>query len=279
MKLPYKLLFLFVFFANSVLAQSPLWTTLIQDTHGKLTEGVSVAVDQHGYSYGSATGYYTDSVYGLIIAKCDSVGDTLWTKVARCNASEYALGTGSTVTDWYGDVYISGYFYRTDSLVIDNDTLWAINKNLFNSFIIKLDPAGNLLFARVLSAGFSGCAPLVIEKKDNLYFLGNYATPTLTLDTFVLHNFYSDTTASISSDMFLAKLSPDGRVLNAISLGGTNSEIENAIAIDDSNNVIICGSFYSNDLSIGGTLLPNSSMNPALFWPNTLPQERRCGEK
>jgi hypothetical protein len=94
--------------------------------------GHGIAADQSGNIYAlrsSATSFYT------LIMKLDSSGSTLWT------FPYYGYQGDSITVDESGNVYVTGFGYNLDSLLI--------------YVTIKLDPSGNLLWTQSSGAGHS----------------------------------------------------------------------------------------------------------------------------
>lgn len=94
--------------------------------------------------------------------------------------------------------------------------------------------------------GESKLAGIGVDKDDNVYVAGNFQG-TLTVD-----NSGISTPISSSSnghyDIYIAKYTPDGKLLWAKSIGGNGLDQVNNLAVDKDGNVIIGASFSSNSI-------------------------------
>ena len=161
---------------------------------------------------------------------------------------EWAYGLGSTGDDYASSVAIDdqGNIYSIGNFnnAIDADpgpgvsTLSSFGEE--DIYIQKLDPDGNFLWAK----SFGGAdrdigTSIMIDQTGNVlttgWFLG-----TVDFDP-------GAGTASLSSngdaDIFVQKLDSDGNFLWANSMGGSASDLGSGIAVNDSGEVYVTGSF------------------------------------
>lgn len=108
--------------------------------------------------------------------------------------------------------------------------------------------------------GESKLAGIAVDKNDNVYVAGNFQE-TLTVD----HSGVS-TPITLSSnghyDIYVAKYTPDGKLLWAKSMGGGNLDQVNNLAVDKDGNVILGISFTSSSIDCNpgaGTFIINSN--------------------
>lgn len=87
----------------------------------------------------------TSDVY---IVKYDAAGNVLWAKSGGMGDIDYAY---STALDSYGNAYVTGKF--SNSITFGSTQL--VSKGSFDIFIVKYDPAGNVLWAKS-AAGTAG---------------------------------------------------------------------------------------------------------------------------
>lgn len=94
--------------------------------------------------------------------------------------------------------------------------------------------------------GESKLAGIAVDKDDNVYIAGNFQG-TLTVD----HSGISTHVVLTSNghyDIYIAKYTPDGKLLWAKSIGGSNLDQVNNLAVDKDGNVIIGASFSSSSI-------------------------------
>ena len=129
-------------------------------------EGYAVATDKQGNVY--TTGYYTGTAdldpgttvfnvtsngsYDIFIVKLNPQGDFLWGKSIGGSVGAdigYAIKT-----DNRGNVFVSGYFH--DIVDFNPDTgVSNLSAAYIDAFVLKLDSAGNFLWAKDITANRS----------------------------------------------------------------------------------------------------------------------------
>jgi hypothetical protein len=159
--------------------------------------------------------------------------------------------------DASGNSYVTG-FYEGDT-DFDPSPATAIvplgSPNTTEGFLAKYDRDGNFVWAFGLTAtgagsytGGSGYS-IALDASGNVLFSGAFMG-TVDFDP-------GPGTSSFTSlgdrDAFIAKYDPDGNLIWARVLGSTGSEYGTGLAVDNGNNVILCGYFgYANlDLDPG----------------------------
>lgn len=168
-----------------------------------------------------------------------------------------------------GNVVVSSAFNGT----MDADPGPGV-QNLVNTtstqdiFIIKLDPAGNLVWAHQLgSPNTEFSLSLAMDQTGNVFTTGYY-TNTLDFDPGV--GTFNMTSNAGSRDVFLLKLDPAGGFVWAKSFGSQGMELAQSVVTDASNNVLLSGSFnYTVDFDPNQgvyNLTSTSSLNaPDIF--------------
>jgi hypothetical protein len=174
--------------------------------------------------------------------------DWVWAKSAGGIDMDMA---SSVATDAEGNSYIVGNF-DSPILIFGSDTLKLTTGIMYtDNFIAKYDINGNLLWAKSFgSTGSDYARSVAIDHIGNLYVVGGFDGPTLTLDSVTLTNKHD-----LSMDIFLAKCDASGNVLWAKSAGGVDSDYANALAVDASGNAYITGEFWSDTLLIDSLTL------------------------
>jgi hypothetical protein len=124
--------------------------------------GTAVTVDPGGYVY--ATGYSyslgpTVGISSVIVLKYDSAGNLLFQGLWGGIRNDYASGIA---VDIDGNIYVTGY---TKS--------YSITPGIPSAFLLKFDPAGNLLFQRVWGGnrGDFGYG-VAVDIQENAYITG-----------------------------------------------------------------------------------------------------------
>ncbi|MCW3102739.1 MAG: type sorting protein [Bacteroidetes bacterium] len=177
----------------------------------------------------------------------------------------WAQGTGNggnsdnayiVASDPWGNAIVTGAFssatmscggttlYNADTAGVDPDV-----------FVVKYDPAGNVLWAR--SAGGSSqdegfCVST--DASGNVIVCGYFSGATITFGSVTLTNTFAGL-----NDFFIVKYDPTGTVLWARNGVGGNDEYAQAVSVDPSGNIFVTGGFGSSSLTIGSTTLYNAS--------------------
>jgi hypothetical protein len=164
----------------------------------------------------------------------------------------------STATDIYGNVYVAGYF-NSSTITFGTVTLTKTNSisSSYNMFLIKYDPAGNVLWATKAGGKGGNDQPngIVTDGNGNVYLTGlcgndpniTFFSATTTGTTITLNN----------ASSYLVKYDPSGNVIWAKNEIGT--PVWQGLAISG-ENLYRTGGFSgnvtigtSNLTSLGGT--------------------------
>lgn len=147
-------------------------------------------------------------------------------------------------TDADGNVYITGYFRDT----VDFDPgagealeFYSIDKNY--AYLAKYSSAGDFIWVITLgdSYGQASGESINFDNDGNIVWTG-WILGTVDFDPGPGTAEVSGFTSSATS-IFLAKYSPDGDYMMALSVGGYYSSVGKQIIIDDDNNILLLGSF------------------------------------
>jgi hypothetical protein len=146
--------------------------------------------------------------------------------------------TGNAVaTDFSGNIVLAGTFRYSADLDPGVDVLLFNTGGGSNIFVQKLDPQGNLLWARRLNGGTNlKLYDVEFDYLGNVILLGTFSgifkiNPNVTLSASV-------------QDVFIAKFDQDGNFLWAGQVGDPNAS-SNAFSIgtDENANIYLTGSF------------------------------------
>ncbi len=201
----------------------------------------------------------------VFIQKLDVNGNFLWARQIGGSDDDYAT---DVVLDASNNIYLIGYYSGTvdfdPGAPISNITS---NSNSRDIFVEKLDPFGNLVWAKSVGGpGYDVAFSIAIDKFDNVHFTGSF-TGTADFDPnagIVNH------VSNGSSDVCVAKLDANGAYLWSKSIGGSSDDIGWAIAVDTSGNVYTTGVFQGMGDHDPGAGIFNSGVNGTNIFVNKL---------
>ncbi|NNM93876.1 MAG: hypothetical protein HKL88_00250, partial [Bacteroidia bacterium] len=222
-------------------------------TGGASVYGMSVACDRQINVV--EAGYFSDSIaFGAVhlnangatsaayLVKYDRNGNVQWAKSPSSTSQSLAYGVA---TDTNNNIFVAGYF--TGTVVFGTYTLTAAAQNMF---LAKYNSAGTVLWAvqPTLAAGATtlglACA---VDDSGCCYVSGNY-TGQCTFGSYVLNQ--------PVAEVYMAKYSPAGAPMWAISIGTTPGSVcPTPLAVDKSNNVYIASQFTNASLNIGPSVI------------------------
>jgi hypothetical protein len=110
----------------------------------------------------------------------------------------------------------------------------------------------------------TAAASLALDNEGNLYVTGSFWGESLTVGDTTLTN-VSYSLYEYQSDIFIIKYDPFGNVIWAKSMGGSKSEVGWSIAVDDSDNILLCGWFTSPDAAFDSIVLTSLEDDPNTF--------------
>ncbi|MCD6017197.1 MAG: hypothetical protein K0S53_318 [Bacteroidetes bacterium] len=138
------------------------------------------------------------------------------------------------------NVYSTGYFTGTVDFDPGNGLTNLTSAGGQDAYIVKLDATGNFVWAKSFGGSGSDASYCVaIDATGNIYLTGNY-TGTVDFDP---GTGTMNLSSSGAADIFISKLDASGNLIWAKSIGGTNSEYSNSIAVDASGNIIATGNY------------------------------------
>ena len=208
----------------------------------------AIAIDAVGNSY--ITGRFQGSaVFGattltattsnaMFVAKLDAAGNTVWAKSA--GGADGGAGNGIAV-DATGNLVVVGDF--TGTAVFAAKTLTTSNQDCF---VVKYDPAGNVLWSAQAEAGmsvenFAFGEGVAADTAGNICVTGTYGG-TATFGNIVLS---SNDSINNGFDVFTTKYDGAGNVLWAKRYGGSNVHGLPGVALDAPGNIYVAGNLQS----------------------------------
>ena len=218
-------------------------------------EGNSIVIDKRGNSF--ITGYFDNSVafettilnsYGgedIFIAKYNPSGKILWVK--KVGGIENDCGEEISI-DGSGNLYLTGSFWGTANF----DNVSLTSRNGSDTFAAKYDSLGNLIWVKQPSGIGSAVGKGIATDKVGNSVVTGFFERTATFGTITL------TSGSIHwPDFFIAKYDSAGNVLWAKQAGGNYTVEGSDIAINESGESIVMGSF-ENTVTFGNTTFTTS---------------------
>jgi hypothetical protein len=178
--------------------------------------------------------------YDNFITKLTPDGSTvLW--------STYLGGSGpnngndllqSMTVDLDGNVYLTGNTYSTDYPTVN--AYQATNHGGSEVFLTKIDNSGStLIYSTYLGGGnFEYAFDIAVDANGCAYVTGN----TISSDFPTTPGVYQSTFGGGGGDVYVTKLSADGKsLIYSTYIGGSDIDEARAIAVDANNNVIVGG--------------------------------------
>lgn len=181
----------------------------------------------------------------------------------RGSSSNGGVNKASAVcADQNGNCYVTGSYYGPD-VSFGTNSFIDTNANLGEVFVTKYDQNGNVIWAVTSSCdGGAGAADIATDTNGNVIITGNFQGNYLVLGAYTLYKF---PTTYVSTDMFVAKLDPNGNFLWAISNGLEYSEFGSAVGVDLWNNIYVAGIFESDSMMFGSSVIHNSATGKEIF--------------
>ncbi len=206
----------------------------------------------------------------IFIAKLNASGIGVWAKTLRCNKQYNYNNAHSIGLDSLYNVYIAGNYNGIidfdPGASVHNDTSVSLSTSSpFNSFILKLNNAGNYIWSKSLHSGKNEGSTLnsmYVTKSGDVIATGTF-TDSIDIDP-SSSNFYLAVNNSFTSfsnwgeNGFIVKLNTAGNFIFGKQLYDFINFYSNAnpnkIIVDKSNNIVIVGYFkdtvdfdYSNN--------------------------------
>lgn len=247
-----RLFSLLLFLSSASIAQIPTFSWVKQLTYpgfGSVTGISNVTTDAAGNSYiigsfqgtvdinpGTATLNTTAAGSSdIFIEKLSSTGAFLWVKTIGGTG----LDSPSYIhLDSLGNIFITGSFQNTVDFNPGASTANLTSAGSGDIFLLKLDNSGNYIFAkRYGDTGNDTGNFLKTDLNGNIYMCGGFYSPTI--------SFSGHTISFLGNyDSFLVKLDPLGTASWAKAYYAQTFDM----ALDDSANIYLTGSFYDQNI-------------------------------
>jgi len=190
---------------------------------------------------GAGTSYLNSvSPSDVFVSKLDSLGQFVW-------ARQFGGGISSEagldiVTDASGNIYFCGSFTDTVDFDPSSGIFNLFTTNLAeNAFVCKLNPYGNLVWAKQFKASTGGrtAIALTIDDQQNCYVGGKFTSVT----DFDPESGVFNLTSAGGTDIFITKLNPIGDLVWAKRIGGSQNDELRALDLDDSGHLYCTGNY------------------------------------
>ena len=249
-------------------SQNHSWTKTLGTATPVLTtsKSVSIAKDQVGniFTTGSFVGTVdfdpgagisnltSGGIKDAFITKFDPAGNFIWAKkLGGADNLVDAASTLSITTDLSGNVIVVGNF--TGDMDINPDPGSIINLSSIGSspgtpgpsdaYVLKLNSTGDYLWSQRIGSTSTTSGEfantVATDNIGNVYVGGSFAGIT----DFDASAATVNATPVALSDIYILKLSATGSFGFVKTMGGTGTEVANAITIDGAGNIYTTGSF------------------------------------
>ena len=183
------------------------------------------------FNPGSGTTNLTSAGSGdIFLLKLDNSGNYVFSRRFGGTGNE----NGAVLKrDVNGNIYLSGSFY-SPSISFSGHTINFLGN--FDSFLVKLDPAGTATWAKAFWAETND---MVLDDTANIYITGQFFGSNVDLDPGAGTYYMSATGGSSDKDFFILKLNTNGDFMWVKNDGSSNyNDAGTGIAIDSQGNVI-----------------------------------------
>lgn len=188
----------------------------------------------------------TEKGSDMYVAKFSPTGACMW---AHNAGGEGGNGDYSTITlDKAQNVVVSGIA----GLVMDFGGGVKLTHEKGGIYVAKYTNSGQLLWAK--SPHGRGEAQGVGSDPDGNILIGGFFVETISFDGLVLNSYSKE-----SGDAFVAKYSPNGKIMWARGFGGNEGEIA-ACETDPFGNVYLAGLFFSKTITTKHNTLTNNGL-------------------
>ncbi len=254
-----------------------IWAKQFPVSGGSLN--VQIKVDRDGFLFVAfdlnhmadvdpGSGVYLMTPIGAVdavLAKLTPDGDLIWAKQFG-GPGDTVPSMGALDINEDGSIIVSGSFNNTVDFDPGLNTFNLTSTAHMQSFIVKLNNVGALVWAKQFGNGTvphhtSAISDLKVDREGYIYLTGGFNG---TVDFDPSGSVYNVTSSSIS-DGFISKLQPDGSLVWVKRMGNIGSQYNyhieaRTVAIDSFGNIITTGSFIGTfDFDPGPAVLSFTS--------------------
>ncbi|OYU95812.1 MAG: hypothetical protein CFE21_11790 [Bacteroidetes bacterium B1(2017)] len=215
-------------------------------------KGMAIAVDDSGYFY--TAGMFSNTVdfdpglaitnltssggYDVYITKSDKFRNLIWAKKIGDFGNESCVNLKITKSN---KLILSGTFSGNVNFNTNGIPSIPLSSNGGNDcFLLNLNLNGTVNWVKGFGSGFDDVLQnFALDKFDNIYATGSYQGAA-DFDPGVGNTVLG---SNGLNDIFILKLDSAGNFVFAKSLGGTNQDYGNGIAVDSTGKIAVTGSF------------------------------------
>ena len=261
-------------YLSKVDASGHLWTVRIGGAPSEkcgcyLDSATAIATDRSGNVYvaGSTSSPDFPNVNAIqphlgggwdaFLAKLSPEGKILYSTYLGGTDADFATGVA---VDPVGNVYVTGATGSADFPTVA--PLQAALRGKRDTFVLKIDPAGRLVYSTYLGGSSEETARgIAVDPSGSVYVTGHSNSldfPTANpLQSVAGGGTCGTGTFRYScADAFVAKLNPAGGLVYSTYLGGGRDDYGRAIAIDSGGNAYVAGVTESSDFPLQNALQP-----------------------
>lgn len=212
----------------------------------------TVDFDPSSSTYNLTSNGQTDA----FVQKLDSAGNLVW--AVSYGGTDWDRGTQITL-DSSGNLFVCGYFYGSGDFDPGSKTQTLKSNGKSDIFVQRFDTAGNLIWA--ISFGGSDDESVTGVSADTLggILLTGWFGDKVDFDP---SSSVSTRTSNGNSDVFIQRLSTQGKLIWVKSLGGSGEDYGLSIVSDKSGNLYITGVFWGTvDFNPSTTKTDNLTSN------------------
>lgn len=204
-----------------------------------MNNDIIITGDYSGSSFFGNGAYFTTSsaASNIFVAKYNTNGLPIW---AKNIGNTFYLDRGNEViTDADGNVYVTGFFNGGTADFDPGPGVYDLTTNQSTSYILKLDSAGNFVWAR--KTGGEHGTNIAVDNEKSVYVLGYYQSPS---DYDPGTGVYNLPNPISGYNSFLSKLDSNGNFVWAQTISNQGFSYNAfGLLIDPLNNIYIAGAF------------------------------------
>lgn len=196
----------------------------------------------------------------IFIAAFDNKAEATWIRILPSSTSaksHFYAPFSYILVDKNSGIYISDdmnsdsmYF---DSLMISREGAWP-------RFVAKLNSDGSAAWAKTYGYNFVFGLGFMSDENGNIYLAGNFCDTAISFDSVYLKKEISK-----ENQVYVFKISPDGRILWGRSSNSDRFCAMNMVWMDSGNRLHFTGNYTGNYFLLGGSRFDSTSIKGKFF--------------
>ncbi len=203
-----------------------------------------------------------DNQISRFILKLTTTGEFLWARQIQAASIDYGC---AIAVDKSGNVYTTGGFAGIVDVDPGDGIFTLISSGGADIFILKLDNAGNFVWAKTIGSElFDYAQSIALDDSSNVYTTGTFRA---TADFDPGEQEFILTPSNSDDEIFISKLDTYGNFQWALGIGSKSNDIGNSISVDHKGYVYSTGAFSStvDFKSSGKTTRLTTDKAPGVF--------------